>query len=442
MPAIAVPTLYEDRVYSPAGLAAINTSGGAVTVSITSRPVGGTLYLIQPNGNYAMLTGSTVTLKANSGTYKIGYIPSTDFFGSAGTLSWRESQLGLTRSYSNSFSVVETSDNTKSVALSKTTVAENSFGATVGVLSAVDPDKRPITYRITNADAASLFEVATVSGQTVLRLKAGVALDYEAGTSYRVDITAGDGFGASVSRTFTVAVQDVNETITGTASNDSLVGTQFGDTLIGLAGDDWLNGNAGADRMTGGVGNDIYVVDNARDVVIELAGEGTDDGIVTYLGSYTLGAEVEGLAYAGSGNFTGIGNSLDNVLVGNGGADTLVGGAGADELWGMAGADRFVFQDVAESTVTASDTIADFLVGTDKIDVVGVDAIAGGTNDSFAFVGSAAFTAAGQIRVEADTANNVTRVLFETNGDGIADMQILLTDASLATTLTAADFLL
>ena len=54
--------------------------------------------------------------------------------------------------------------------------------------------------------------------------------------------------------------------------------------------------------MIGGTGNDFFIVDNAGDVIIEGAGEGTDDRVRASV-SYTLGAgvEVELLSTFGSG---------------------------------------------------------------------------------------------------------------------------------------------
>jgi Ca2+-binding RTX toxin-like protein len=95
--------------------------------------------------------------------------------------------------------------------------------------------------------------------------------------------------------------------------------------LVGNAGANTLDGGAGADTLLGGAGNDTYGVDNASDVVTENAGEGTDT-VQTTLNAYTLGNNVEKLTFTGSGNFSGIGNTLDNTITGGAGTDTLNGG--------------------------------------------------------------------------------------------------------------------
>jgi Ca2+-binding RTX toxin-like protein len=63
------------------------------------------------------------------------------------------------------------------------------------------------------------------------------------------------------------------------------------------AGNDTLNGGAGVDTLVGGAGNDTYVVDNAGDVVTEVASGGSDT--VQAAVTYTLGAEVENLTLTG-----------------------------------------------------------------------------------------------------------------------------------------------
>ncbi|NBB16572.1 hypothetical protein GVN21_14510 [Caulobacter sp. SLTY] len=127
---------------------------------------------------------------------------------------------------------------------------------------------------------------------------------------------------------------------TGTAGADSYTGADGADTLAGAAGDDILNGGLGADTMTGGLDNDTYYVDDAGDVVIENAGEGTDT--VNASLSYSLLANFENLTLTGAADLNGTGNSLANILTGNDGANVLDGGDGKDLLYGGLGADDLI----------------------------------------------------------------------------------------------------
>ncbi|MEH2064903.1 MAG: bluetail domain-containing putative surface protein [Nostoc sp.] len=67
---------------------------------------------------------------------------------------------------------------------------------------------------------------------------------------------------------------------------------------------------------------------------------------------------------------------------GDNGNDILNGGAGADTLTGGQGADRFIFQ-FGQSTVSASDRITDFTIGTDKIDLLTQGGLAANAPSSF-----------------------------------------------------------
>ena len=143
----------------------------------------------------------------------------------------------------------------------------------------------------------------------------------------------------------TDVVRDI-ERVVGSARNDILRGNGVANTLVGGDGDDRLDGFQGADATYGGLGNDWHYVDNAADMVVEAAGEGTLDRVFASA-SYVLaaGVEIELLSttlQAGSAAIDLTGNELGQGMAGNNGLNRLDGGAGDDSLYGHNGDDVLI----------------------------------------------------------------------------------------------------
>jgi trimeric autotransporter adhesin len=163
------------------------------------------------------------------------------------------------------------------------------------------------------------------------------------------------------------------DVLNGGAGNDALYGDDFSVTPNG--GNDTLNGGLGADGMTGGIGNDVFIVDDAGDIINELAGvgEGIDrvESSVTFSlvdtdGAGLNGGNVENLTLTGSSSINGTGNALNNVITGNSGDNSLSGGIGADTMTGGLGSDIYVVDDINDKVIElagqGTDTVQSSLV--------------------------------------------------------------------------------
>ena len=160
--------------------------------------------------------------------------------------------------------------------------------------------------------------------------------------------------------------------ITSGDGDDALYGDDGNDVIYAGGGNDRLEGGAGADILLGMAGDDTYYVDRNGEV-FENANEGIDTVFADMAGGmYLLDANVENLTLQGT-TFYGVGNEGANVLTGSASTNWLMGGDGDDRLNGMGGDDVLYGDGGADTFVfgigTGVDTVADFRVGIDKLDL-------------------------------------------------------------------------
>ncbi|VEP18082.1 hypothetical protein H1P_690002 [Hyella patelloides LEGE 07179] len=168
--------------------------------------------------------------------------------------------------------------------------------------------------------------------------------------------TINDGSGGTDVAVVNVTVEAVEiaigATINGTRSNDTLNGGNGNDVINGFNRDDLLNGNDGNDTLNGGNNDDILNGGNGNDL---LNGNNKHDRL-----------------NGNGGNDILQGGSHHDTLDGGNGDDLIRGDRGKDVLTGGEGTDTFIYNSLQDR----GDTITDFQVGIDKINVSSI------TNDS------------------------------------------------------------
>ena len=131
-----------------------------------------------------------------------------------------------------------------------------------------------------------------------------------------------------------------DDRLEGGEGADGLFGRDGRDLLLGGDGDDRLDGGSDGDDMRGGRGDDVYFVDDFRDVATEAFGEGVDRVVAT--ATTTLSLHIEELVLRGGAAIGGTGNVGDNRIFGNDAANVLDGGGGNDRIDGGLGADLLI----------------------------------------------------------------------------------------------------
>lgn len=105
-------------------------------------------------------------------------------------------------------------------------------------------------------------------------------------------------------------------------------------------------------------------------------------------------------------------------------SDTINSGDGADTITLGLGTDYLSFDSVTQSAVGNGDTVTDYNANADLL------IFSGFLTGTFSFIGAGAFTGGGNSQANF---NDTTKLLsVDTNGDGLADMQLTLNGVSIA----------
>ena len=290
---------------------------------------------------------------------------------------------GLESAEAFTINVADINEGPSNIGLSNTSVNENDAGATVGTLSAYDPDAGDsIAFTVSD----DRFEVAG----NELRVKDGVSFDHETVDSIDVTVTATDSSGLESSQGFTIHVNDLNEgpndvQLSNTNINENHAGAAVG-TLSAVDPDagDSIAFTVSDDRFEV-VGNELRVkdgvsFDHETTDAIDVTVTATDSGGLESAEAFTINvADVnEGPSNIG----------LSNTSVNENDAGATVGTLAAvdpdagDSISFTVSDDRF---EVVGNELRVKDGVSFDHETTDAIDVTVTATDSGGLEDTQGF---------------------------------------------------------
>ncbi|MGF1521374.1 MAG: DUF4347 domain-containing protein [Leptolyngbyaceae cyanobacterium] len=354
---------------------------GPGPVTIATPPTNGTV-VINDNGTPTDPSDDFIT-----------YTPSPDFNGTD-TLTYTVTDTDGSTSTATVTFTVNSVDDVPTAADDIYVVNKNtSFTSTVNVndllINDTDPDGGVLIVRTNPIAAPSNGTVSLNSDGTFTYLP---NRDFTGIDSFVYAIA--DGKGGTAQATVTLQVSgrrgsggadfiiggDGNDIINGLsdfdildggAGNDIINGGSEADILRGGAGNDILNGGTDNDEITGGEGNDLASGGTGDDVLI--GNEGNDSLNGGRGNDFLRGGLGNDRVHGGAGNDQMQGGRGDDILDGGLGDDILVGADGVDKMTGGQGNDIFLYGAVNEF----GDTITDFSVASDRIDLRLVSGISG-----------------------------------------------------------------
>jgi Ca2+-binding RTX toxin-like protein len=118
--------------------------------------------------------------------------------------------------------------------------------------------------------------------------------------------------------------------------------------------------------MAGGDGDDIFIVNNAGDIVS--GGSGTDKVFASV--SYEIADDVENLELTGSSDISATGNAENNTLIGNAGNNSLDGLGGDDNLIGGLGNDTYFVDSTNDKFIEYDNEGRDMVVTSVSLDLL------------------------------------------------------------------------
>ena len=220
------------------GTGAVDTKGFSVTVTnvneapsagadfavttLEDHPVNGVVQGSDPDGTtptysvFAQGALGTATIDADTGAFI--YTPTLNANGTD-TFTVRVSDGTLTDDTVVTVNITPVNDAPSAPVLaSQVAVPENSgAGFVVGTLTAADVRNVSITTAASFAVSDSRFAVVNNGGVAELRVASGAVIDFETEKTIPVTVTATDAGGLTSSKTFTIAVSNVNEAPTAGA---------------------------------------------------------------------------------------------------------------------------------------------------------------------------------------------------------------------------------